>query len=439
VGIYRKVEVRMWGDAKVMALSKPQPNGQSLWVALLTGEQTDIIPGLFKIGEAAFAEQLGWDLEGFRKAFAEVSPEGSAQRLAEADWKARVVFVPKAIHHNAPASPNVVTSWADAWERIPECALKLKAWRTLKAFLEGMSEGFRKAFEKACPKPLGIQEQEQEQETGAAAPRAPTHVRVAPGVPETPLLLPEEQDADLSAPAEPEPAQMACAGQPEPAKEDAVEDNTASGMERPAALGREETRPEEPIAGEMAPHGPGATHWWASRYPLTAQLLDALVVALRHPIAPPRLPAELAEIEGHVRRGGLQEAIAWCTSKALDREARYGRIGKLVYFLRDADGAGILAELPSKACAPGREEAGGPGRARVRGGWWRSCARTCVTTSSSDGFSRWRGGWTATPWCWSRRTRTTTISSSTTTGSYSSSTSTRWCVATWPGLAAEAL
>jgi hypothetical protein len=96
--------------------------------------------------------------------------------MAKADWNARVVWVPKAIDHNAPASPNVVLSWADAWDRIPECQLKLEAWQTLGAFLQGMSEGFREAFAKACPKPSvmpsRIQDQEQEQDLSLPPARA---------------------------------------------------------------------------------------------------------------------------------------------------------------------------------------------------------------------------------------------------------------------------
>lgn len=167
-GIYRKVMVRMWADAKVMALSRPQPCGQVLWIHLLAGEQTDVIPGLFKIGEAAFAEQLGWSLEGMRDAFREVMSYG----LAKADWKARLVFVPKAINHNPPQSINVVKSWVSAWERLPECDLKVEAWHTLKAFLDGMPEAFGHAFLEACPKPCAIQEQEQEQEQKEEAARA---------------------------------------------------------------------------------------------------------------------------------------------------------------------------------------------------------------------------------------------------------------------------
>lgn len=205
-GIYRRVTVRMWGDAKVMALSRPQPNGQTLWIHLLTGEQTDIIPGLCKIGEAAFAEQLGWAVEAFREAFAEVSRLG----MAKADWTARVVWVPKAIEHNAPISPNVVTSWADAWDRVPECALKLEAWRVLRAFLEGMSKAFVEAFDQACPKPSPMpsgnqeQEQEQDQEQEEAAPQPP-----AAGSPESGTEALEAPPVPPSAPAAPAEARRA--------------------------------------------------------------------------------------------------------------------------------------------------------------------------------------------------------------------------------------
>jgi hypothetical protein len=157
---WRKLYPKMWSDEKVSRLSRPPPNGQSLWVHLLAGEQTGPIPGLFKIGEAAFAESLGWALEGFREAFREVFRAG----LAKADWKARLVWVPNGIKYNPPQSPNVVTSWADSWEELPHCSLKIEAWSHLKAFIEALSEGHREAFGKALAKPMPIQEQEQEQE-----------------------------------------------------------------------------------------------------------------------------------------------------------------------------------------------------------------------------------------------------------------------------------
>jgi hypothetical protein len=150
----------MWNDAKVRRLSAPQPCGQSLWVRLLTGPELTNVPGLIPVGEAALAEALEWPVEAFRKAFGEVSREG----LAKADWEARLVWVPKAIHHNQPQSPNVVSSWGTAWDEAPECELKAEAYRELESYCKAKGKAFLEAFRKACGKPSPNQEQEQEQE-----------------------------------------------------------------------------------------------------------------------------------------------------------------------------------------------------------------------------------------------------------------------------------
>jgi hypothetical protein len=157
---YRKIDTRMYGDSRFRELSSPEPSGKYLWVFLLTGPQTSNIPGLFRAGEMALAEELEWGPEGFRKAFAELFAKG----LVKADWKARVVWIPNVIKYNAPENPNVVKSWRPAWDEIPECALKAEAYERLKAFTEGLGEGFGKAFVEGCAKGMANQEQEQEQE-----------------------------------------------------------------------------------------------------------------------------------------------------------------------------------------------------------------------------------------------------------------------------------
>jgi hypothetical protein len=158
-GIYRRIAIRMHGDEKVRKLSKPPPSGKGLWYELLIGEQTGIIPGLFKIGEAAFAEQLEWPIcadeskgisKGFREAFAEAVDQG----MVRADWKVRLVFVPNAVAHNFPQSPNVILHWRVAWDLLPECELKLEAWQHIRALFKSEGEAWVKAFEKACPKPF---------------------------------------------------------------------------------------------------------------------------------------------------------------------------------------------------------------------------------------------------------------------------------------------
>lgn len=177
---YRKIEVRMWGDLKFRDLSPLPACGQGLWLFLLTGPHTGPIPGLFRTGRAAMAEELNWDLEAFDKAFGEVFQQG----MVEADWKAKVVWIPKAIECNRPESPNVVLSWGGEWDLIPECALKCDAYESLKASIYGLGEAFAKAFDKAfakpclkpsakaMPKTCANQEQEQEQEQDKALPPA---------------------------------------------------------------------------------------------------------------------------------------------------------------------------------------------------------------------------------------------------------------------------
>ena len=80
---YRKIEVKTWSDKQFRSLSPMQPSGQGLWFFLLTGPHTGPIPGLFRAGRAAMAEELGWDDEGFDKAFLEVLSKG----MAEANFK----------------------------------------------------------------------------------------------------------------------------------------------------------------------------------------------------------------------------------------------------------------------------------------------------------------------------------------------------------------
>ncbi len=153
---YRKLEARVWADAKFRGLSPQQPSGQTLWLYLLLGPQTESVPGLFSAGEAALAEALGWGLEDFRRCWSEIERQG----MAKADWAARVVWVPNALRYNEPASPNVVRSWPVVLEAIPECALKAEACAALAAQLaakgdpawsKAAREAFGEAFGEALP------------------------------------------------------------------------------------------------------------------------------------------------------------------------------------------------------------------------------------------------------------------------------------------------
>ncbi len=171
MGIYRKIEVQLWSDKKVRKLSRMPACGQGLWLYLLTGPHTGRIPGLSRAGKASMAEELGWSLKDFDRAFAEISEAG----MVKADFEARLVWLPNALSHNRPESPNVVTSWVSDFELLPECSLRDEALGQMAGEICSMGESFAKAFTqafgrvvkaspKASPKAMANQEQEQEQE-----------------------------------------------------------------------------------------------------------------------------------------------------------------------------------------------------------------------------------------------------------------------------------
>ncbi|MFC0225648.1 DnaT-like ssDNA-binding domain-containing protein [Serratia aquatilis] len=142
---YRKVKITMWDDQKFRALSPLQPSGQALFIYLLTSPFTNIIPGLFKAGRAAMAEELGWELDAFDLALGEAISLG----MVQVDTQARVFWIPNAIKHNPPTSVNVIKSWVRAFELLPDCDLKYQAFEALKAATHNASKALGLAFDKA--------------------------------------------------------------------------------------------------------------------------------------------------------------------------------------------------------------------------------------------------------------------------------------------------
>ena len=192
-GRFSRVTRRMWNDEKFQRLSAPRPNAQTLWLRLLTGPELGCIPGLFTAREGGLMDALHWANPSFRNCWREIADLG----MAFADWHAGLVWVPNAIVHNPPESPNVVKSWRLAWRELPECELKTQATSGLREHLRLMgpewlrtfdemvlgaagpktvppsnSNGsakpsgkpLRKPFGKPSPEPIGNQDQDQDQE-----------------------------------------------------------------------------------------------------------------------------------------------------------------------------------------------------------------------------------------------------------------------------------
>jgi len=158
---YRKIDPRMWGDARFNRLSRLQPSGQALWLYLLTGPHTNCIPGLFRATEEGLAAELGWGLDGFRVAYADAKAEG----MVEADWDAHVVSISNVIKYDSPTSINTIKAWRKQADDIPECELKERHLSRLYAFLDGNreSKAFAKAFAKAFGGSSELPPQQQQQ------------------------------------------------------------------------------------------------------------------------------------------------------------------------------------------------------------------------------------------------------------------------------------
>lgn len=134
--------MRMHNDEKYRNLSRPKPNGQSLWCYLLHGPRTIVIPGLLPIHLSMAADDMRWPIPGTRKAWDEIAALG----MARADFDAPLIWLPNAPRHNAPASPNVVNAWRVAFDDLPACDLKGEAAEAFEAFLEHMGVPWLQAW-----------------------------------------------------------------------------------------------------------------------------------------------------------------------------------------------------------------------------------------------------------------------------------------------------
>jgi hypothetical protein len=160
MGRYRKIDSRIWNDAKFCSLSD---NGQLCFLFLLTHPHMTSL-GAMRATMKGLASERRWTEKAFREAFREASGKG----MLEHDETAHFVGATNFLKYNPPESPNVVRAWVGALDMIPECPLKVQLLQRVKDFLEGLSEAFakafREAFAKAMPNPEPEPEPEQEQE-----------------------------------------------------------------------------------------------------------------------------------------------------------------------------------------------------------------------------------------------------------------------------------
>jgi hypothetical protein len=116
VAKYRKVDVRIWNDAKFVGLSEC---GKLVFMFLMTHPNLTVV-GAMRATAPGLAAELNMPMERFREGF----QEGLSRGMVKVDPKACLVWLPNFLKYNRPDNPNVVKSWADAFDLLPECHLK---------------------------------------------------------------------------------------------------------------------------------------------------------------------------------------------------------------------------------------------------------------------------------------------------------------------------
>ncbi len=157
---FRKVDPRIWNDAKFRCLSD---KSKLVFFLLLTHPHMTSV-GAMRHTVQGMAAELGWDEKGFAEPFREALGKG----LVKYDERASFVWLPNFIKYNQPDNPNVVKAWNSALDMLPECDMLSQLIRHVNDFLKQFPEGFRKPFRKS----LANQEQEQEQEHKKEKPLA---------------------------------------------------------------------------------------------------------------------------------------------------------------------------------------------------------------------------------------------------------------------------
>ncbi|MGO4439614.1 hypothetical protein [Rhizobium sp. RAF56] len=148
---YRKIDVRVWNDARFMSLTL---EGRLAWFMLLTHPMMTSL-GAIRATLDGLAAELAMGTEGQREAFREGLQDIIDKGMADHDPNANLIALPNFLKYNKPESPNVVKAWASSAEMLPECELKDLTIQRSITYAEGLGKSFKEAVHKAFPKASG--------------------------------------------------------------------------------------------------------------------------------------------------------------------------------------------------------------------------------------------------------------------------------------------
>jgi hypothetical protein len=171
---YKKIDVRIWNDAKFNALSS---DAQLIFLYLLTSPQTTML-GAVPVDKHTVSRILKFDDIRYGIGYKQLSEYG----MLEYD-EAGIFWIKNFLKYNPPENPKVVISWSSLLDLFPECQLLIKIAKSVLKACETRGEAYVKALHPEFKKlakydiakgmsygiaygmPYQEQEQEQEQET----------------------------------------------------------------------------------------------------------------------------------------------------------------------------------------------------------------------------------------------------------------------------------
>jgi hypothetical protein len=153
---YRKIDPRIWNDARFWVLSDA---AKLIFLLLLTHPHMTAL-GAMRVTLAGLAAELGWLERRFRRAFGEIIRLGMVRH----DEQAALIWLPNFLKYNAPENPNVVRSWQASLDLLPECGLKDALMHACRCLVERLPKGFAEGLPEPFRKGMANQEQEQEPE-----------------------------------------------------------------------------------------------------------------------------------------------------------------------------------------------------------------------------------------------------------------------------------
>ena len=134
---FRKVDPRIWNDAKFASLSG---EAKLMFLYLLTSPSMTVL-GALPMRASAVAEELGLDSERYGKRYQELYQRG----MVEYDSRG-LFWVRNYMKYNGPDNPKVVISWSSALDLLPECPLLYKVLESARNHCVSRGKGFPKAF-----------------------------------------------------------------------------------------------------------------------------------------------------------------------------------------------------------------------------------------------------------------------------------------------------